>query len=184
MPPPNATHASGARPPGELWHRGGVAPAVPERDPERNVPDAPTLSGRRIAALGVLAAAIHGAFDALSYCVHAIAPPYLRLWDGPEEFQMLSPVAVSIAASCVSGVIAVIAFGAVVPRQRRPLVLGAVVSAFWIFSAALLRAVWLATPWGITALALLAGIPRGLAVGWMLARVAGPSISGARDAAA
>lgn len=148
------------------------------------MPDAPTLSGRRIAALGVLAAAIHAAFDALSYRLDAVAPPYLRLWDGPEEFRMLSPVAVSIAASCVSGVIAVIAFGAVQPRQRRPLVLGTVVAGFWIFSAALLRAVWLATPWGTTALALLGGIPRGLAVGWAMARAAARPISASRDGAA
>ncbi len=151
---------------------------------ERNVPEAPALSGRRVAAVAAVAAALHGAFDAVCYRVRPLAPPYLRLWDAPEEFQMLSPAAVSVAASCVSGVIAVIAVGAVLPRQRRPLVLGAIITAFWLFSAILLRLVWLATPWGTTLLALLAGVPRGLAVGWVVARLSAPRVSAATDAAA
>jgi hypothetical protein len=139
--------------------------------PGRAPSDAPPLSGRRVAALACAAALVHGLFDALTLHLPYLAPPYLRLEDGPEAFQTLSPLTVSIAASCVSGLIAVIALVAFeTVRRRRALVLGGVAAGFWIFSAGLLRAVWLTTPWGIALLGIAAGIPRGLAVGWVLAR--------------
>jgi hypothetical protein len=92
-------------------------------------------------------------------------------------FQMLSPTAVSIAVSAVSGIIGVIAVLAVEPPHRRPVVLAVIVTCFWLFSAALMRLVWLSTPWGETIAALLFGIPRGLVVGWCLALIATPRLS-------
>jgi hypothetical protein len=142
------------------------------------LPDVPTLSGRRVAALAAAAAALHGAFDAICYRIPLAAPPYLRLEDAPEAFQMLSPVAVSIAVCSVSGIIGAIAVTVVQPRQRRPLVLGSIVTAFWMFSAVLMRLFWLSTPWSVTAVGLLLGLPRGLAVGWCLALIARGSVSG------
>lgn len=121
--------------------------------------------------MAVLAATLHGVCDVMTYGVAMARPPYLRLGDAPEAFQMLSPVAVSVAVSCISGVIAVIAVAALAPPQRRPLMLGGLVTGFWLFSAVLLRALWLSTPWTTTLLASLFGVPRGFAVGWCLARI-------------
>ncbi len=117
------------------------------------------------------AAALHGGFDAIAYRISPQVPPYLRLSDAPEAFQMLSPVAVSIAASCVSALIAVIAIGAIEAPRRNWRTIGIAVTAFWVFSAALMRATWLSTPWTITACALLAGVPRGLVIGFVLTRL-------------
>lgn len=146
----------------DVWH--GV-----EAPREKPVPDAPSLSGRRVAALASLAALLHGLFDAITYRFPAVRPPYLRLEDAPEAFQMLSPVAVSISASCVSGLIATIVVIAVEPNRRRPALLGALVTGFWIFSAALMRTMWLSTAWSTVGTALLCGIPRGLVIGALLA---------------
>ena len=149
------------------------------------MPDAPSLSGRRVAALAGLALALHGLFDAVTYRIPHAAPPYLRLADAPEVFQFLSPLAVSIAVCCVSGIIAVIAVVAVEPRHRRPLVLGGIVTGFWLFSALLTRVVWMSTPWSSTALALALGVPRGLAIGWLLAIVSrGPTVNASMGARA
>jgi hypothetical protein len=133
---------------------------------------AATLSGRRVASLGALSAVLHAAFDAACTLVGA-TPPYLRLDDAPEVFRFMSPVAVSTATSIVSGVIAAIAVVVVAEagHRRRPLVLGAVVGAFWMFSAALSRVVWFDTPLLPSIAAIACGVPRGLAIGWALARL-------------
>jgi hypothetical protein len=134
------------------------------------------LDGTHLAVLGVVAAALHAAFDAATARWAATTPPYLRSADMPEAFQALSPMAISVAASCVSGVIAVVAFVATAQARRRRVVLGATITGFWLLSAALMRLVWLDTPWSITAVGLLAGVPRGFAIGAVLdalARVPG-----------
>jgi hypothetical protein len=99
-------------------------------------------------------------------------------------FQLLSPVAVSIAVSAVSGIIGAIAVLALEPPRRRPVTLALVVTAFWLFSAGLTRVVWLSTPWGETVAGLLFGIPRGAAVGWCLAHLATPRVSASTGAGA
>jgi hypothetical protein len=145
------------------------------------LPDASPLSGRRVAALSVLAAALHGAFDAVTYRLPWAAPPYLRLADAPEMFEMLSPVAVSVAASCVSGIIAAIAVVAVEPgRGRRSLALGAVIAGFWLLSAVLMRLTWLSTPWPVALVGIACGVPRGLVIGAVLSRLARGEVSDAR----
>lgn len=146
--------------------------AAPRRT--RPVPNAPSLSGRRVAVLASGAAILHGVFDAITYRLPSAIPPYLRLEDAPEAFQMLSPIAVSISASCVSGIIATIIVVAIEPRRRRPFLLGTVVTGFWMFSAVLMRAMWLATPWSTVGAALLLGIPRGFAIGALLSWLSSP----------
>jgi hypothetical protein len=120
-----------------------------------------------------LAATLHAAFDAVAWRFEWAIPPYLRLADAPEPFQALSPVAVSIATSCVGGVIAAIAVAVVEPaRRRRAAAVSAVVAAFWMGSALLTRLVWFSTPWWPSVTGLLCGIPRALVIGAVLAHVA------------
>jgi len=138
------------------------------------LPELPQPSRARLAVLGLVAAALHAACDAASSRFGPTTPPYLRLEDWPEAFQLLSPLAVSLTASCVSGVIAVIALVVAAPPRGRALMLGALVAGFWIFSAFLTRLVWLSTPWPTALLGIALGIPRGLAIGWVLARLAPP----------
>lgn len=126
----------------------------------------------KMAALGAVAAALHGAFDLAAASFGPTTPPYLRTADLPEAFQALSPVAVGVAASCVSGVIAVIALLATEGARRRGLALGATITGFWLLSAALMRLVWLDTPWATAAWGLAAGLPRGFVVGGVLAALA------------
>ena len=157
----------------EARHR----PSTFTRAPER-------ITGAGFFRIGVVAAALHGAFDAVTYAVPAMVPPYLRLWDAPEVFQTLSPIGISVAVSCVSGVIAVISTAAVEPRHRRAATLAMMITGFWLFSAILLRAVWLSTPWGTIALSLVMGVPRGAAVGWAAARLGTSRLTAPTDEAA
>ncbi len=151
----------------------------------RTAPGAPFPSSRRAAAIVLTAAALHAAFDAVTYRLPWTAPPYLRLQDAPEAFRTLSPVAVSLPTSIVGGVIALIAVAALEPRHRRAATLGAVITGFWLLSAALMRVVWLSTPWSVTLVALLAGVPRGFAIGWCVGRIAGRAgVSASRAGAA
>jgi hypothetical protein len=126
------------------------------------------LGGPQLARLGLVAAALHAAFDAASASWAPTTPPYLRTADMPEAFQALSPVTVSVAASCVSGVIAVIALLATEHARRRGAALAVAITGFWLLSAALMRLVWLDTPWSTTAAGLLAGLPRGVVIGAVL----------------
>ncbi len=135
------------------------------------------VTARTLAAIGLIATGLHALFDAVSAVVPALVPPYLRLGDAPEEFRMLSPLAVSTAFSCVSGVIAVISVAAVLPAYRRPRVLGAMIAGFWLFSAFLLRIVWLSTPWGTLLLSLVPGLVRGAAIGWVIAALTSRRVS-------
>lgn len=142
-----------------MWHGEDVS-AAPEEGG----------SGVRAALLGMAAAGLHLGFDLASTAIGA-APPYLRLADAPEVFRSLSPVSVSIATSAVSGVIAVIVLSIFsTARHRRALRLGIAVTAFWVFSATLSRLAWFSTPLLPTAVSIALGIPRGLAIGWVLAR--------------
>lgn len=130
-----------------------------------------------MAGIGVLAALIHGGFDFVTSLIPVLVPPYLRLGDAPAEFQFLSPVAVSVAVSCVSGIIAVISVAAVLPEQRRTPVLAGMITGFWLFSAVLLRIVWLSTPWSSILIALLPGFARGALIGWVAATLSARRVS-------
>lgn len=141
--------------------------------PEATLNEPRPLGRARLALAGAVAAVLHAAFDAASVTFPPATPPYLRLADMPDVFQSLSPVAVSVAASCVSGVIAVIALVATAAARRRRLALSATVTAFWVLSAVLTRLVWLDTPWPVAAVGILAGVPRGVVIGAVLAALAG-----------
>jgi hypothetical protein len=145
---------------------------------------AATARSRTLVSIGIVASLLHAAFDAVTAQVPLLVPPYLRLADAPEEFRMLSPLAVSIAVSCVSGIIAVISVAAVLPSQRRTPVLAGMITGFWLFSAILLRIVWLSTPWGATVVALVPGIVRGAVIGWAAAAIANRRVTATTGGAA
>jgi hypothetical protein len=140
-----------------------------------------TLASGRAAAFSLVAALAHLAIDALSSRWPWTTPPHLQLAYAPEVVrEMLSPLAVGIAASAVNGVIAGIALLAVEPWAgpapgRRTLRLGVVLFGFWLLSDGLLALVWLSAPWSLVLGGLAAGLPRSLAVGWLLARLARPA---------
>lgn len=140
---------------------------------------------RRTAALAALAAAVHLAFDAAQSAVAWLRPPYLRFEDMPEAFRELpfvsAPVAVSVASAAAGGVLAAIALAAVeerAPRRRRLLVL--LVTGFWLFSAVLSWGTWLSTPFLAALPGILMGVPRGLAIGWLLWRLSPPRLGAPR----
>jgi hypothetical protein len=134
--------------------------------------DVPSLSRPRLAALALAAAALHGALDAVCSAAALTTPPYLRLGDAPEVFRLVSPLAVSIAASAVSGMIAAIAVSIVGAVRARRRTLGAALAAAWLFSAVLLRLTWLDTPLLPTLVGFACGIPRGFAVAWAVSALA------------
>jgi hypothetical protein len=146
--------------------------------------DVPSLSRSRLAALALAAAALHGGLDALCSAAALTTPPYLRLGDAPEVFRLVSPLAVSIAASAVSGMIAAIAVSIVGEARARRRTLGAALTAFWLFSAVLLRLTWLDTPLLPTLVGLACGIPRGFAVAWAVSALARAGVSAATEGAA
>ena len=136
---------------------------------------------RRTAALAALAAAVHLAFDAAQSAVGWLRPPYLRFEDMPEAFRELpfvsAPVAVSVASAAVGGILAAIALAAVEERAPHRLrLLVTLVTGFWLFSAVLSWATWLATPFLAALPGILLGVPRGLAVGWLLWRLSPPRL--------
>ncbi len=135
----------------------------------------PQSSPRRTASLGALAALVHLSLDALLTPFRWARPPWLRMEDMPEAFRELpfvsAPVAVSASASAVGGLLAAIALLAVEPdAPRRGWLLSGLVTGFWLVSAVLTWLTWLSTPFLAALPGILLGIPRGLAVGWLLWR--------------
>jgi len=147
--------------------------------PGSAVPPA-TLTSARAAALFPLAGLVHLALDWLSSRSPWTTPPHLQLAYAPEIVrEMLSPLSVGIAASGVNGAIGAIALLAVDPGAspapcRRTAWLGVILWGFWLLSDGLLALVWLSAPWSLVVGGLAAGLPRSLAVGWLLARLAAP----------
>lgn len=141
------------------------------------------------AVLGLGAALLHLGFDLACAQVSWARPPYLRMEDLPEAFRYLpfvsAPVAVSIAASAVSGLLGVIALLAVEPGTgRRRWQLTRLVTGFWLFTAVLTWLVWLSTPFLRALPGMALGLVRGLAVGWLLWRGSGGDATGADPAGA
>jgi hypothetical protein len=140
------------------------------------MPPALGPSPARVAALGGLAALLHLGFDAALYPLRWARPPYLRLEDMPEAFRQLplvsAPVAVAVAVSVVGGLLAVISLLSVEPAAPNRLrLLAGLVTGFWMFSALLGWFTWQETPFRSVAVALLLGLPRGLAIGLALERL-------------
>jgi hypothetical protein len=139
-----------------------------------------TVGNARAASLFLVAALAHLALDWLSSRSSWTTPPHLQLSYAPELVrEMLTPLSVGIAASGVNGAIAAIALLAVDPWAgsapgRRIVRLGLLIWGFWLLSDGLLALVWLSAPWSLVLGGLAAGLPRSLAVGWLLARLAAP----------
>lgn len=134
----------------------------------------------RLAALALLAALLHLALDWLFHFAEWSSPPHLLVRHAPEVFQMLSPMAVGIAASAVNGVISLVALLSVASAEggepaRRTLVLGLVLWGFWILSEGLLALVWLSAPPATVIGGLVFGLPRSLLVAWLLGRAFVPA---------
>jgi hypothetical protein len=132
-------------------------------------------SPRRTAALALLAALVHLAFDAACSSARWARPPHLRLEDMPEAFRSLplvdSATAVSVAFSAVGGVLAALGLHAVAPGPRRFRALAAFLGGLWLLSEALTWLTWLSTPLPGALPGLLLGVPRGLALAWLLERL-------------
>jgi len=147
----------------------------------RSVPEATTAGGRpltgpRLLGLAAIAAGMNLALDGLSWLVPFAAPPHLLLRYAPEFVrEMLGPLAVSIAASAVWGLIGLIALLAIepgaAPPARRVRIFATALWGFWLLSEGLMALVWLEAPWGPVLGGLLAGIPRSAAVAWALVRL-------------
>jgi hypothetical protein len=134
------------------------------------------LTGPRLLGLAAVAAGMHLAMDGLSWLVPFAAPPHLLLRYAPEFVrEMVGPLGVSLAASIVWGLIAVIALAAIepgaAPPARRARVFAAVLWGFWLLSEGLMALVWLDAPWGPVLGGLAAGVPRSAAVTWALVRL-------------
>jgi len=155
----------------------------------RRVPPPSPPGSPRTAALGAGAALLHLGFDAACSALSWARPPYLRMEELPEAFRQLplvsAPVVVSVASSAVSGLLAAIALLAVEPQAPRRLrQLTGIVTGFWLFTATLTWLVWLSSPFSRALPGIALGIPRGLAVGWLLWRGSGGQVSGGRPAGA
>ncbi len=137
----------------------------------------------RLAALALLAAFLHLALDWLFHFAEWSSPPHLLVRHAPEVFQMLSPLAVGIAASAVNGVISLVALLSMAPAEERPSARGTAALAlllwgFWILSEGLLALVWLSAPVPVVLGGLLFGLPRSLLIAWALGRAFAPAAAG------
>lgn len=127
---------------------------------------------------GLVASAVHLAFDFVATRLPGTAPPYLLLDHAAGPFRDLLSVdrgavlvAVSVAASIVNGLIAGLFGVALEGARRRVTTLGLLLAGLWIFSGGLLALVYLSAPGALLAGSLLAGLPRSFAVAWSVDRV-------------
>lgn len=115
------------------------------------------------------------AFDGLSWASPALSPPHLLLRYMPEMIRgMVSPAVLAPMASLVLAAIDMLLLSIVPPEapRRLPHLLGWLLG-FWLLSEGLLAWVWLDAPGGAVFAALATGIPRSLAVAWILLRLQG-----------
>lgn len=117
------------------------------------------------------------AFDALSRAVPALAPPHLLHAYMPEAIRaMVSPAILAPVTSAVLAGIALLCLSLVPPgTPRRVVRLSAWLLGFWALSEGLMAWVWLDAPAAVVAVSLTGGIPRSLAVAWLLVRQQGPA---------
>jgi hypothetical protein len=131
-------------------------------------------SGGTVLFLGAWGANL--AFDALSRILPPLAPPHLMTAYMPEAIRaMVSPAVLAPVTSAVLAAIALLVLSLVPPgTPGRVLRLTAWLLGFWFLSEGLLAWVWLDAPAGVVAVSLTGGIPRSVAVAWLLARLQGP----------
>ena len=115
------------------------------------------------------------AFDGLSWALPALSPPHLLHRYMPEMIRgMVSPAVLAPMASLVLAAIDLLLLSIVPPEApRRLLHLFGWFLGFWLLSEGLLAWVWLDAPGGAVIVALATGIPRSLAVAWILLRLQG-----------
>lgn len=120
------------------------------------------------------------AFDALSRVLPALTPPHLLHAYMPEAIRaMVSPAVLAPVTSAVLAGIALLCLSLVPPgTPRRVLRLTAWLLGFWVLSEGLMAWVWLDAPASVVAVSLTGGIPRSLAVAWLLVRQQGPVAEG------
>jgi hypothetical protein len=135
-------------------------------------------TGKRAGPVVLLLAAwvANLAFDALSLAAPALTPPHLLHRYMPEMIRgMVSPAVLAPMASLVLAAIDLLLLSIVPPGAPRRLAhLFGWILGFWLLSEGLLAWVWLEAPGATVALALAGGLPRSLAVAWLLLRVRGP----------
>ncbi len=125
-----------------------------------------------------LSGAVHLALDVVASRLPWTTPPYLLLDYASETFRDLLLldrttllVAVAVISAGVNGAIAGLFAAALAGARRRMLALAASLFALWVFSGALMMAVYLDPPLGVALGSLAAGAPRALLVAWVLERV-------------
>ncbi len=124
-----------------------------------------------------LAGAAHLVLDAVATRLPWTTPPYLLLDYASESFRDLLfldrrtiLVTVAVISAGVNGIVAGLFATALAGARRRVVAIGASLSALWVFSGGLMTLVYLSPPAAIVAGSLVAGIPRGFAVAWVLER--------------
>lgn len=128
-----------------------------------------------VARLAALAGLLHFGFDSLFRLWPATTPPHLLTPYMSEIFrdmlEMLGRTPISGVTSFVNGVISAIFAIALQGAAPRRLVKVAVLLTFlWLFSGGLTFVVYLDAPAGLALTSLLAGLPRSLAVAFVLDR--------------
>jgi hypothetical protein len=115
------------------------------------------------------------AFDALSRVLPSLAPPHLLHAYMPEAIRdMVSPAVLAPVTSAVLAAIALLVLSLAPPgTPGRVLRLTAWLLGFWLLSEGLLAWVWLDAPGVVVATSLAAGIPRSLAVAFVLSWLQG-----------
>jgi hypothetical protein len=148
----------------------------------------PRATGPRLAAL---AGAIHLVLDALASRLPATTPPYLLLDHSGEVLRGLVEavgrttvfVTVSVMAALINGLIAALLAVAFEGFPHRRRVLAWTLLALWTLGGGLMMLVYLSPPLGIAIASLAAGIPRVLAIAWVLDRVMPPPAHARRSPA-
>jgi hypothetical protein len=117
------------------------------------------------------------AFDALSWPLQGLAPPHLLHRFMPEMIRgMVSPALLAPMASGVLAAIDLLLLSIVPEDAPRPILhLFGWLVGFWLLSEGLLAWVWLDAPGGALLASLATGLPRSLAVAWILLRLRGPA---------
>jgi hypothetical protein len=120
------------------------------------------------------------AFDALALASPLLSPPHLLHRYMPEMIRgMVSPAVLAPMASMVLAAIDLLLLSIVPPETPRPLLnLSGWLLGFWVLSEGLLAWVWLDAPAGAVVVALATGVPRSLAVAWLLLRLRGTGTEG------
>jgi hypothetical protein len=129
-----------------------------------------------IARLAAVAGLLHAAFDFATSRLEATSPPYLLFRHMPDVLRdmlgMLGPGPVSAVTAFMTGIVwAIFAVALQDVAARRVLKLAALYVALWVVVSGLMFVVYLDAPLPVVAASLAAGIPRALALAWVLDRM-------------